>query len=293
MSQNPYNSAGGFGDESDRYDSPPRTSLLAIFSVLCAIPCCIPGAGVVAATLGAVSLGFIRNARGRLTGRTAAIIGIFLGVLVTVIQVAVGIGVSQAWTYYAKTMAPVAETFFVSASQGDFAKARSTLASDAASTLSDDDIASFIRAVELQVGEVRSISTDFGFMMKSFERVYSGGSSPPQTNTQNMNVAPVPFALETSTGSAIIVAVYDISSAKSSSPVLADMLVLIPGVRAVALLPDGPARRQAAPAYGVTVLTPIEAIEDAEAKQAGPALPAPDADSESGAPIDEPDEQPL
>lgn len=277
MSQNPYHDQNdrGYGADEFDYQDPPRTSLLAVFSIILAIPCaCLPVVGIVpgilAITLAAISLGLIKNSNGRLSGRTPAITGIFLGLLMVVINGAIALGLAQGYTYYNNTMTPVVDTFMVSASNGDYAAARAELSPAADSAVTDEQIEIFIRAIETDHGAIRALDTDIGLMIESFANVYQQGSSPStRTTTNQMTSAPIPFAMTTDQSSLIAVALFDPNSLDTKQPKLLDMMVLIPGVKAISLRPDGPAFAEGAGAYGVQLLAPAEALEESAQKAIG------------------------
>ena len=275
MAQNPYQDADGSpaGGDFDSYEAPPRTSVMAVLSLLFAIPCCVPGAGLLAAVLGGVSLGLIRNARGRLSGKPAAIVAIFLGIFVTVGQVAIGFGIAQGYTFYRKQMEPVADTAFVAVSQRDYAGVRAVLTSDANADLTDERIASFAEAYEAATGKATGATGDIRQMMDSFKTVFSSSrrnvnaSGPGQTDS-----APIPFRIDTDHGSFIGVVVFDGPSLGTGTLRVHDLMAILPGAKAVTLRDDGPAELEAAAAYGATVISHEEAIKDA-ARVEDPAPP--------------------
>lgn len=297
MSQNPYQQHEDYGYGADDYDypDPPRTSLLAIFSIICAIPCaCLPIVGIVpgllGVTLGAVSLGLIKRSNGRLSGRTPAVVGIFLGLLMVVLNVALLIGMTQAYTYYQNTMQPVAETFFVSASQGDYTKARSVLTTTADADVTDEKIASFIEAIEVNEGRITGVTANLAQVFESFADVYSSsrGGTVVGGNQSGSDAAPTPFRVDTDQGSFIGVAIFDGQSlGTSGGPKLVDVMALLPGPKAILLRNYGPGALEAAAAFGATVVTHEEAISGAaqgalpQGESTPPAQPdAPDTSSE-------------
>jgi hypothetical protein len=73
-----------------------RTSVLAIFALVLGLICFLPGPGVLAIILGGAALVFIGQSRGRLGGTGLAATGIVLGLLCSVLWIAIGIGVRQS-----------------------------------------------------------------------------------------------------------------------------------------------------------------------------------------------------
>ncbi|RMH24422.1 MAG: DUF4190 domain-containing protein [Planctomycetota bacterium] len=290
MDQNPYQSAPEFGD-ADPYQPPERTSVLAVVSLICAIPCCVPGAGLLATILGGVSLRLIGASQGRISGKPAAIVAIFLGIFVTVVQVAIGYGIAQGYTFYRKQMEPVAHTTFIALSQRDTAGVRAALTPDANADLTDERIASFAEAYEAAAGKATGATGDLRQIIESFGQVFAGsrrninaGHSGPS------DIAPIPFRIDTDRGSFIGVVVFDGPSLGTGPLKVVDLMALLPGARAVTLRDDGPAEREAAAAYGATVISHQEAIRDA----AGEHAPAPpDAAPDTPSPAAAPDETPA
>ena len=91
MTRNPY--AHPTEDEPLlRDDSRARVSGLAVSSLIFGILCCIPGSGLIGTILGGAGLVSISRSEGRLSGRTLAFVGVVLGILGTVLWLAVGIG---------------------------------------------------------------------------------------------------------------------------------------------------------------------------------------------------------
>ncbi len=251
MASNPYASDAGYEQYSDddALSRPERTSLLAVFSLLCAIPCCIPGAGVLAASLGGVSLGVIRNARGRLSGRPAAIAAIFIGIFITVVQAALVIGALQSYTFWTKTMAPAAESFVLAAAAGDTSLARSVLTNDASNDLTDDRLAAFTAAVVAEIGDPTSLTTNPGDLFQTFGRVYgsSGGTYGGQTaGAKFSGMTPAPFDITGPRGTLLCWVIFDDDSLDNPPPRVADILVALSSERGFALRDAGPAAGLAA-----------------------------------------------
>jgi len=250
MSQNPYAQDPGADQYEDWSDEQPRrTSLSAVASVLCSIPCCfVPGMGILGIGLGAASLGFIKQSRGRLSGGPAAITGIFLGLLTSVIWGAIGLGASQAYAFWTNTMRPEAEGFVQDASAGSLDAARARLSSDASKAVADERLTQWIEAVETRIGAVQGVSADLGLLFSTFGEVYGsfqGGQSQPGQTQQN--IAPVPFALEGQSDQALLWVLFDGDSLDNPPPKIADVLVVVEGGEAIPLRSDGPAADIAKP----------------------------------------------
>lgn len=139
----------GYADDA-MIPPPSRTSILAITSLVLSLICFVPTLSVVAVLLGALSLIFILNSKGRLSGRGFAIGGIVLGLVVTAFQVALLIGASSL----VNAMLRSASAPYAALESGDAKQFRSYLNSTASSAVTDDQIRSFAAAVKQASGKV-------------------------------------------------------------------------------------------------------------------------------------------
>lgn len=129
---------------------PARTSILAITSLVLSLICFVPALSVVAVLLGALSLIFILNSNGRLSGRGFAIGGIVLGLIVTAFQVGLLIAASSV----ANAMFRSASAPYAALESGDVKQFRAYLNPAASSAVTDDQIQSFAAAVKQASGKV-------------------------------------------------------------------------------------------------------------------------------------------
>lgn len=129
---------------------PARTSILAITSLVLSLICFVPTFSVIAVLLGALSLIFILNSNGRLSGRGFAIGGIVLGLVVTAFQVALLIGASSLINASLRS----ASAPYAALETGDVKQFRTYLNPAASSTITDEQIQSFSAAVKQSSGKV-------------------------------------------------------------------------------------------------------------------------------------------
>lgn len=99
MRNDPYSATADFG-EHDADSGPPRTSGLAVASLVCSLICCIPGLSSIGALLGVFSLINITKSGGRLGGKGLALSGIIIGVLFSVLWVLLAIFYQTASAQY-------------------------------------------------------------------------------------------------------------------------------------------------------------------------------------------------
>ncbi len=261
-------------------DLPPRTSILAVFSAVIPVACCIPGIGILAMLMAAMSLSFISRSHGRLSGRGAAGFGIVLGLIVTVLQGAIVFGGLQGWKYYTRVMVGTTDTFIVALDQGDFTTARSMLSADADSDLTDERLQEFVDTLRQVHGPVTGATTDFEFIGNAFASAYDSSRQNSGYNVSSNNEPFIPVALATDRGAGVLVYVgFDENSLATTSPLIIDLAVFAGTNEIMTLREDGPAR-DIAFALGGEHIT----LEEAR----GGGLPAGDADADSESESDEP-----
>lgn len=283
---NPYMSAGGRPAgappeyEEAAYATPPRTSVLAVLSFLCSIPCCfIPGAGLLGVLFGALGVSFIASSRGRLSGRGLAVAGIILGIISTTLWVFACVGGMQAYTFWNKQMQPAASGVVVAAAESRPDEARKFMSPGAAAEVDDARLADFGQAIVAAHGQVVGASGDFWMLVKSFQRTV-GNSGGGGMGSSGGGGAPsfVPFAFETSAGPTLGWAVFDSAALQSQSAQVEDLFVYIDSTSGVTLRKDGPAVGLAA-SMGLRVVEPPGA-----SAQPVTTPPAPDKPAEPEAP---------
>jgi len=232
---------------------PARTSVLAVLAVVAAI-LCVPGTGLLAILLGAIALAAIGRSNGALEGRGAAISGIILGLITTVLWGALFAGALQGYTYYTKNMVATTDRFIQAAAAQDYDAARAEFSEGAAAELTDEQLAWFIGEVETRAGEVQRTATSFGTIVEAFGEIF-GQNGHTQSNTNpnfqikddgNDNIVPV--ALTCANESVLAWVIFDEASLgdpEVSPPKIVDVFVLFASGDVVALRHDGPAAENA------------------------------------------------
>ncbi|MCB9838565.1 MAG: DUF4190 domain-containing protein [Phycisphaeraceae bacterium] len=244
MSGNPYiDEAGYLGDGPVRGS---RTSALAVASLAVSLVCCVPYLGILSIVLGASSLLLIARANGRLTGRGAAIAGLIVGIMTTVIWGAIGAGIMQGWNFYTKQMIPVGEAAMQSVNTDDVAAMRATLNPVADGDLTDGQILVFMAACREEMGSVSGASRDFRTIGDSFVETIkrSNGNNRGGGHGQfDEEVAPIPIGIETARGRFFIWVIFDATTLKGPADrKIADVMVMQDGMNGFTLREDGPGR---------------------------------------------------
>lgn len=237
---------------------PSRVSLLAVFSLLSSLACCLPGFGVLGMGLGGSALLAISNAQGRLTGKPAAAVGILLGLMVTALQGAIVAGVVMGWNYYIHQMAPTTAALVERAAAGDLAGARATLAPTAQQAVSDEAIQRFGAHAKRVYGDVQGAAVRINrvapAMGRSFRMVRSARQQSGASSAVFDDVVPVPVVLSFTLDEAMCWAIFDADSldATPQRALLVDALLQLPDGSFMALRRDGPAMELAG-ALGLAV----------------------------------------
>jgi hypothetical protein len=163
MSQNPY--AAGY--PADPNQIPPRTSVLAIISLVTALLCCIPGFGVLGALLGVVATFRISGSGGRKTGMGLAIAGIIVGIVVSIIWCFVVIGGVAAMKQASQFMtAPVTVMTY-----SDASKVRATLSTTLSPQVTDAEWARFQSEISAELGVIQPVPTSPWEFFKQYGKV--------------------------------------------------------------------------------------------------------------------------
>jgi hypothetical protein len=289
MSQSPY-APTPYETGYDPASEPTRTSVMAILSIVFSLICILPGTGVIGILLGVGALVAIGKSNGRLEGKGAALSGIILGLITTVLWAAVGFGLLQGYTFYTKRMVPTGERFFMALSAGDLDAARAELTVDANEDVTDERLMLFAQEIETRIGSVQGAADSWNSMGQSFGRVFGGGGSgqPPQTNVSVQNQdAVAPIGILGDADSMIAWLVFDeqtLTGGPKVSPKIRDAFVQFENQDIVTLRADGPGQA-AAGQIGQGQLVEPGADEPDEDDPA----PQPD-EAPEGEPLEEPTE---
>lgn len=188
MDANPY----AAGNDFDAYDDTRRTSVLAVFSLVLSLVCCIPGLGLLGAGCGVGALVGIGTSRGRVGGKGLAIAAIVVGVLVSLAWVAGYYGVKVAF----EQMLTTSQKIVSSIESGDYDAARGALAPPL-DGMSDGDFAAFAAAYRAELGSYKSGPDTLGAYIQMFTDplVSQQMQSPPPIG----NAIPVPIEFEQET----------------------------------------------------------------------------------------------
>ena len=190
MTQNPYAQFGPGGDFLEPMDR--RTSVLAIVALVMALLCFVPGFGAIALIVGGAAIFFISRSNGRLGGLGLAITGCVIGLLTSVLWIAViGGAMSVAGAANQHFFGPV-NTMLTGVAKQDFPAARSMLSPRASAAISDEQITKFSKKLQEELGAFKGSPDSPWQAIKSYPKV-----GPMMEKFQGSNdIIPFPATFE-------------------------------------------------------------------------------------------------
>jgi hypothetical protein len=199
MAANPYQHPQG--EDDGVYAQSPRTSALAVSSLVFGIVCCLPGTGLLATILGGAGLVRISQSQGRLSGRVMSFIGVALGLLSTMFWLAIVVGASQAVQIAKGRIFEPAGADLRAMESGDWATARRLLDKKTSSAVTDDQFKAFRDEVADKFGPFVGIPqrVDWNKLFGQQPNI----STPPGVHTV------LPFPVDFKKGQAWVVVVSD------------------------------------------------------------------------------------
>lgn len=218
------------------------TTLLAAFvnAQLAIIAAFLPILGIGAAVTGWLALRRIAASSGALSGRPLALLGLFVGLLTTVLQGSFVIGAMINFSAMRVHLVPSMETFFEAAEARDVNKIRTLLSTDAGS-ISDERILAFARAVRSEQGQVASVDFSVGTMIRGRQKLMDLAGQ-----TSGNPPADRPHPVEIHGRRMTLAWVFlDQDAVNAASVRINDLLILGDSGTALTLRKDGPAAQLA------------------------------------------------
>ena len=177
----------------------PRTSVLAILSLIFSLTCCLSPLGLI---FGGISLVGISSSKGRVKGQGLAIAGIVIGLIGSLLLVGLGYGAAQMSKMFGTQFMGPIENVVVAIESSDYATARSSFDSSVQASITDQDFADFQSEIGAQMGSYQSMPSsifglisaymDVGPMLQQYQMKHGGAQ----------NVMPIPTTFDK--GTAII-----------------------------------------------------------------------------------------
>lgn len=218
-------------------DQPPRTSILAVLSLICGIVC-IPGLGVLAVLFAVGALVGIGGSAGRKKGKGLAITGLLLGLVASVGWGLTAWGFSAMMKIMKNAGVAVVDRTFAAVEAGDWDGARGELSPGAATLATDEVLADFRSRYQDAVGTY-SGSPQGGWMefFQAYGEIQPAMQSYSQRHGGFQNAFPMPIRFDS--GSALVIAVIDQRGGATQMPV-GNIVVVKPDGTEIHLFPPGP-----------------------------------------------------
>lgn len=253
--------------DADLALAPQRTSVLAILSLICAVICIIPGAGLLAIIFGVSALVGINASRGRVGGTGLAVSGLVLGLVVTLLWGAVTFGAFQVLNMFGTYLTQPTSQAMTALEAGDFQKARSMLDPKIAARLTEDDLKRFRAAYQAEMGAFKSIPE--GWDIFAAYGQLGPIMSKVQGQQQARNAIPLPASFEK--GTAVLLLEIDQKATPRQGPPKPGELIPVRNI--TLFLPSGAV---------VDLLTSTPAPAAPPAAPVDPGAPAPPAEENPG-----------
>jgi hypothetical protein len=201
MSRNPY--AHPEPEETGILPSgPQRTSVMAVLSLVSSLVCCLPGTGAVGVCLGVGALVGISGSQGRVGGRGLAFTGLLLGVLTTVVQLALLVGISSTLSRldgWGRVIEAV--------QQSDRDAARVMLVQ---APISDARLDAFSREVTDEWGAYRSMPRGLRGYIRGYVDIGGGGPAMIEAQKRYAEPFPMPVLFDRGTTTLVVVLADDV-----------------------------------------------------------------------------------
>lgn len=174
-----------------------KVSVMAIVALVVALLglliCIIPGLAGLGALLGIASLVVISQSDGRVSGRGLAIASIVIGLMVTIFQISIAIGVRQA-------MAQANTAFFApmggimqNAEQKDLVKIQTMFTKPAADRITQAHVDAFANGVQAELGAFKGVPNGIVPIVRAYMQL---GPMMQQFQQGSGDVIPVPVEFE-------------------------------------------------------------------------------------------------
>jgi len=208
MNQNPYEAGADFSEHG--YDEPPRTSVMAILSLVCSLVCFIPGLSAIGSLLGIFALLGISKSEGRVKGTGLAVAGIVVGMLVSVIWFVGAIGLQKAMMQYTSLGQTISDI-----EAGDLTALRGELSSSTQAVLTDEMVAEFKAAYTADGGAFVEWPKGIVQIFGEFMNLGKAGQQPDNSTVPYANPVPIPGKF--TNGSHLVWVILDQSELAASS----------------------------------------------------------------------------
>lgn len=257
-----------FGD-SELVLVPQRTSILAIFSLICALICIIPGLGVLATIFGIAAIVGISGSKGRVGGTGLAATGIILGLLFSMVWVGMIYGGGKVASIFVGGFAQPTADALMALDNDKITEARAGFTTAANAAITDEELIKFRDAYQADLGVCKGSPTNLVEFIRGYQEAGKAFKNVqgPSRGPSRQDMIPMPINFEK--GKAIVIAVFDpkgMDSAKggpASAPgtpgfkvPLSNIIILTTGGKQYSIKPDAMTTLPAGSTTGSETTTP-------------------------------------
>lgn len=238
--------AGCLGIGAVAYSQPGRLVYIAA----------APAMGLAAVVLGVTSRRCVVRSGGRLRGRGLATMGLFVGLLASIIPTAFILSALVTLSSL-RTLAPVAERMVLASAAGRADASRGEMSADARAEVTDARLSALSGVIERSAGAPREADVSVGAVFEARSRVQRAAGAGTGVSPETLGeLSPKPVVIRCDRGTVIAYVVLDDAALRDGRVLIDDALFLLPDGGCITLRADGPAVRVAR-ALGVEP-TPIE-----------------------------------
>lgn len=198
-----------------------RVSLLAISSLVLSFICCIPGLSAVGAGLGVAGLLVIGRAAGRLTGMGLAVAGIVIGLLISVLQLGLVIGLAmgaQSFQPYGTTLAAI--------NAGDIQESRRMFSVELDRAVTEEHLGQFKDEFQAQWGEFQQIPLGLADLASGYLSLGSPSADIQTALGKYPDDPIIPLPAEFDQGMVLVLVILDPSQIRSNMPSIRNLGVV-------------------------------------------------------------------
>lgn len=200
--------------ERDINWGPERTSIVAIIALVFALPCFIPGFGIIASLLAVFALVGIAGSKGRVGGTGLAIAALVIGLFGTALWTALGYGAWQAMSFFDKQIVGSTAIVMTEIKDGEWDKVKGRFVPTSADKLTPEMFEAFRAGYREKFGEFEGAPSGLMDIIDGYSKL-----GPLMGNLKNPPQNTLPLPLRFANGPALLMLEFDPSPhAKSSNP---------------------------------------------------------------------------
>lgn len=202
-----------------------RTSVMAIIALVCSLICFLPLLPALGVVLGIIALVMIGGSNGRLSGRGLSIAAIIIGLILTFIQIGIGVFVMKLPGMISSVAIAPTNNFMTAIEAKDYATARANMISGAGDRVTDEDFERLRTGYQSELGAFKQFPQGWEFFASY------GKIGPLMQDYQNNQGDIFPMPAEFENGFGLVVVQMDRAQQQSGNqPIIkpANIIVVAP-----------------------------------------------------------------